>query len=66
MPGDEEKSINRAETMLGRPLSLRICLYRQCISQTTTRRGTNKIPKCFSFPGDCKELSKTLSEAHTT
>ena len=32
--------------------------YRQCISRTTTRRGTNKIPKCFSCPGDCKELSK--------
>ena len=32
-------------------------LYR-CISRTTTRRGINKIPKCFSCPGDCKELSK--------
>ena len=29
-----------------------------CISRTTTRRGINKIPKCFSCPGDCKELSK--------
>ena len=32
-------------------------LYR-CISRTTTRRGINKIPKCSSCPGDCKELSK--------
>ena len=32
-------------------------LYR-CISRTTTRRGINKIPKRFSCPGDCKELSK--------
>ena len=32
-------------------------LYR-CISRTTTRRGINKIPKCFSCPGDCKELPK--------
>ena len=32
-------------------------LYR-CISRTTTRRGINTIPKCFSCPGDCKELSK--------
>ena len=32
-------------------------LYR-CISRTTTWRGINKIPKCFSCPGDCKELSK--------
>ena len=23
-----------------------------------TRRGINKIPKSFSCPGDCKELSK--------
>ena len=29
MPGDEQKSINRAETMLGRPLSLQLYLYRQ-------------------------------------
>ena len=34
------------------------CLYRQFISRTTTRRGKDKIPKCFSCPGDCKELSK--------
>ena len=34
------------------------CLYRQCISRTTTRKGINKIPKRFSCPGDCKELSK--------
>ena len=29
-----------------------------CISRTTTQRGINKIPKCFSCPGDSKELSK--------
>ena len=46
------------KTMLGRPLSIQLCLYRQFISRTTTRRGTNKIQKCFSCPGDCKELSK--------
>ena len=50
--------LTELKTMLGRPLSLQLCLYRQCISRTTTRRGTNKIPKCFSCPGDCKELSK--------
>ena len=47
--------LTEPKTMLGRPLSLQLCLYRQCISRTTTRRGTNKIPKCFSC---CKELSK--------
>ena len=50
--------LTEPKTMLGRPLSLQLCLYRQCISRTTTWRGTNKIPKCFSCPGDCKELSK--------
>ena len=29
-----------------------------CISQTTSRKEVNKIAKCFSCPGDCKELSK--------
>ena len=48
--------LTEPKTMLGRPLSLQLCLY--SISRTTTRRGTNKIPKCFSCPGDCKELSK--------
>ena len=47
--------LTEPKTMLGRP---QLCLYRQCISRTTTRRGINKIPKCFSCPGDCKELSK--------
>ena len=37
-------------------------LYR-CISRTTTRRGINKIPKCFSCPGDCKELSKKIKRS---
>ena len=35
--------------------------------QTTvsTRRGINKMPKCFSCPGNCKELSKkTRRSAH--
>ena len=50
--------LTEPKTMLGQQLSLQLCLYRQCISRTTTRRETNKIPKCFSCPGDCKELSK--------
>ena len=32
-------------------------LYR-CISRTTSRKEVNKMAKCFSCPGDCKELSK--------
>ena len=29
-----------------------------CISRTMTQREINKMPMCFSCPGDCKELSK--------
>ena len=50
--------LTEPKTMLGRPLSLGLCLYRQLTRTTTTRREINKIPKCFSCPGDCKELSK--------
>ena len=53
MPGDEQKSINRAED------HARSAIISSTMSlQTTTRRGINKILKCFSCPGDCKELSK--------
>ena len=50
--------LTEPKTMLGRPLSLRLCLYRQPYLRTTMRRGINKILKCFSCPGDSKELSK--------
>ena len=29
-----------------------------CISRTASRKEVNKMAKCFSCPGDCKELSK--------
>ena len=51
------KKKSRKPCTLGWPLPPLSRLYR-CISRTTTRRGINKIPKCFSCPGDCKELSK--------
>ena len=52
--------LTEPKSMLGRPLSLRLCLYStdNCISGTMTQRGINKITKSFSCPGDCKELSK--------
>ena len=46
----------RKPCMLGWPLPPLSSL--QTYSRTTMRRGINKIPKCFSCPGDCKELSK--------
>ena len=56
MPGDEKKKkVENHACLVGQYRHYR--LYR-CISRTTTRRGINKIPKCFSCPGDCKELSK--------
>ena len=56
MPGDEQKiKVENHACLVGHYRHYR--LYR-CISRTTTRRGINKIPKCFSCPGDCKELSK--------
>ena len=47
--------LTEPKTMLGRPLSLRLCLYRQLY---LTNYDAEKIPKCFSCPGDCNELSK--------
>ena len=56
MPGDEQKKKSKTmHALVGHYRHYRI--YR-CISRTTTRRGIHKIPKCFSCPGDCKELSK--------
>ena len=53
MPGDEQqKKFENHACLVGHlpPLS-----SPQTYSGTTTQRG---IPKCFSCPGDCKELSK--------
>ena len=56
MPGNEpKKKVENHACLFGHYRHYR--LYR-CISRTTTQRGINKIPKCFSCPGDCKELSK--------
>ena len=46
--------LTEPKTMLGRSLSLQL-LYRQ---PNYDAERENKIPKCFSCPGDCKELSK--------
>ena len=64
MPGDEQKSINRAgnhdwSAIISLTMSLQLALQ-------TTVSHENKIPKCFSCPGDCKDCLKRLSEAHTT
>ena len=59
MPGDEQtKKVENHACLVGHYRN-----YRR-ISRTTTQRGINKMPKCLSCPGDCKELS--ISEAHTT
>ena len=56
MPGDEQKK-SRKPCMLSLVGHYRHYRLHRCISRTTTRRGINKIPKCFSCPGNCKELS---------
>ena len=63
MPGDEQKSQNRPENharlaIISLTLSLQTTILR-----TTTRRGINRIPKCFSCPGDSKELSKNTKQS---
>ena len=54
MPSDEQKCRNRPENHARSA----IASTDNCISQTTTQRGINKIPKCFSCPSNSKELSK--------
>ena len=51
--------ITEPKTMLGRPLSLQLRMSLQTTVSHELRRGEGlkeKIPKCFSSPGDCKEL----------
>ena len=44
--------------MQGRPLSLPPSVYRQLYLTNYVAEKGNKMAKCFSCPGDCKELSK--------
>ena len=55
--------LTELKTMLGRPLSLQLCLYRQCISRTTTRRGYQSVSLLLAIVKNCL---KRLSKAHTT
>ena len=62
MPGDEHQTMNRTKN------HARLAIISSTMSvqsRTMTRRWINKIPKCFSSPGDCKELSnKTRRSTH--
>ena len=60
MPGDEHKIMNRAENRARSAIisSIHQVYTDNCISRTTSRKEVNKMAKCFSCPGDCKELSK--------
>ena len=58
MPGDEHKIMNRAENRARSAIISSTKCIDNCISRTTSRKEVNKIAKCFSCPGDCKELSK--------
>ena len=52
-----KKKVENHACLVGHYLFNHVCTD-NCISRTTTRRGINKIPKCLTSPGDCKELSK--------
>ena len=52
--------LTEPKTMLGQPYLFNYVSTDNCISQTTMRRGINK---CFSCPGDCKELSKKIKRS---
>ena len=51
MPGDEHKVMNSAENRARSAIISSTKCIDNCISRTTKA-------KCFSCPGDCKELSK--------
>ena len=56
MPGDEQQK--KSKTMHAWYMVGRYRHYRTDVSHELRRGGIDKIPKCFSCPGDCKELSK--------
>ena len=58
MPGNEHKTLNRAENHARSAIISSTVSTDNSISRTTLWRGINKISKCFSCPGDCKQLSK--------
>ena len=55
--------LTEPKILLGQPYLFNHVSTDNCISRTTTRRGVNKIPKCFFCPGDCKELSKKIKRS---
>ena len=56
MPGDEQKSRNRPENHARSAIISSTMSLQTTISRTVMRKGINNIPKCFSCPGDSKEL----------
>ena len=63
MSGNEHKTMNRAKNH-ARSAIISSTMYVQ--TAVSHELLVNKMPKCFSCPGDCKELSKRPGEAHTT
>ena len=52
-----DKKRSRKPCMLGWPLPP-LSSLQMYLTNYDAERDKNKIPKCFSCPGDCKELSK--------
>ena len=62
MPGDEHKTMNRAENharsaIISSTMSVQKTVH---VSRTMLQKGVNTMPECFTCPGDCKELSKKI------
>ena len=56
MSGDEQKTMNKAENH-ARSAIIPSSMFAQTIV-THKHKRINKIPNCFSCPGDCIEVSK--------
>ena len=71
MPGDEHKTMNRAENH-ARSAIISSTVYAQTshnsISRTTctSQKGVNKMPKCILVLAIVKNCLKRLGKAHTT
>ena len=64
MPGDEQKSINRAENHAWSAIISSTMSLQTTVSRTTMQRGINKIPSVSLVLVIVKNCLKKLNEAH--
>ena len=66
MSVNEQKTMNRAENHARSAIISLGMSVQTTASHDMTRIGINKMPKCFSCPGNCKNSLKRQGEAQTT